>query len=138
MMKIMQQRARNEVGEVTLLWLSDIFRRWTNLLLKHVAFPLLWRSSTLIPIPKIQDSIKIMSKGLHQDHEQMPFCMIDAIRNAAIGARFRRLGAKWQELGALHGSQYAFQSGKSTEGPLLYRSHSGSLSYKRSTSQSST
>ena len=40
------------------------------------------------------------------------------IRNAAIGALFRRLGAKWQDIGAIHGSQYAFQCGKATEGPL--------------------
>ena len=44
--------------------------------------------------------------------------MMEVIRNAAIGALFRRLGAKWQEIGAIHGSQYAFQSGKGTEGPL--------------------
>jgi hypothetical protein len=44
--------------------------------------------------------------------------MMEVIRNAAIGALFRRLGVKWQEVGALHGSQYAFQSGKGTEGPL--------------------
>ena len=113
MMKITQQNMRNEAGEVSdspLLWLSDLIRRWTNLALKHGAFPDLWRSSTLIPIPKIQDSIKI--------NEQRPLCMMDVIRNAAIGALFRRLGAKWQEVGAIHGSQYAFQSGKGTEGPL--------------------
>ena len=28
------------------------------------------------------------------------------------------VGAKWQEIGAIHGSQYAFQSGTATEGPL--------------------
>ena len=44
--------------------------------------------------------------------------MMEVIRNAAIGALFRRLGATWQDIGALHGSQYAFQSGKATEGPL--------------------
>ena len=113
MMKIMQQRLRNEDGEVgdsPLLWLSDLIRRWTNLALKHGAFPDLWRASNLIPIPKIQDSIKI--------HEQRPLCMMEVIRNAAVGGLFRRLGARWQDIGAIHGSQYAFQSGKATEGPL--------------------
>ena len=43
---------------------------------------------------------------------------MEVIRNAVIGSLFRRLGAKWQEIGAIHGSQYAFQSGKATEGPL--------------------
>ena len=113
MMKIMQQRIRNGNGEVNdspLLWLSDLIRRWTNLAIKHGVFPDAWRSSTLIPIPKVQDSTKI--------NEQRPLCMMEVIRNAAIGALFRRLGAKWQEIGAIHGSQYAFQSGKATEGPL--------------------
>ena len=58
----------------------------------------------------MQDSIKI--------NEQRPLCMMEVIRNAVIGSLFRRLGAKWQEIGAIHGSQYAFQSGKGTEGPL--------------------
>ena len=31
---------------------------------------------------------------------------------------FARIGARWQDIGAIHGSQYAFQSGKATEGPL--------------------
>jgi hypothetical protein len=113
MMKIMQKRMRNDKGEVNespLLWLSDSIRRWTNLAIKHGAFPDAWKSSILIPIPKVQDSIKI--------NEQRPLCMMEVIRNAAIGALFRRLGAKWQDIGALHGSQYAFQSGKATEGPL--------------------
>ena len=113
MMKSMQKNTRNEAGEViesSLAWLSDLIRRWTNLALKHGAFPDQWRASTLIPIPKIQDSIKI--------NEQRPLCMMEVIRNAAIGALFRRIGVKWQEVGALHGSQYAFQSGKGTEGPL--------------------
>jgi hypothetical protein len=44
--------------------------------------------------------------------------MMEVIRNAVIGSLFRRLGEKWQEIGALHSSQYAFQSGKATEGPL--------------------
>ena len=44
--------------------------------------------------------------------------MMEVIRNVVIGSLFRRLGAKWQEIGAIHGSQYAFQSGKATEGPL--------------------
>ena len=113
MMKIMQKRIRNGNGEVndsSLLWLSELIRRWTNLAIKHRAFPDVWKSSILIPIPKVQDSIKI--------NEQRPLCMMEVIRNAAIGALFRRLGAKWQDIGAIHGSQYAFQCGKATEGPL--------------------
>ena len=44
--------------------------------------------------------------------------MMEVIRNVVIGSLFRRLGAKCQEIGAVHGSKYAFQSGKATEGPL--------------------
>ena len=79
MMKIMQQRIRNGNGEVNdspLLWLSDLIRRWTNLAIKHGVFPDAWSSSTLIPIPKVQDSTKI--------NEQRPLCMMEVIRNAAI------------------------------------------------------
>ena len=113
LMKIMQKRVKNVKGEVQespLLWLSDLIRRWTNLAIKYGAFPDAWKSSTLIPIPKVQDSIKI--------NEQRPLCMMEVIRNAVIGSLFRRLGAKWQEIGAIHGSRYAFQSGKATEGPI--------------------
>ena len=72
MMKIMQRRLRNDNGEVCdgpLLWLADLIRRWTNLAIKHGAFPDVWKSSTLIPIPKVQDSIKI--------NEQRPLCYYD-------------------------------------------------------------
>lgn len=56
MMKIMQKRMRNDKGEVNdspLLWLTDSIRRWTNLAIKHGAFPDAWKSSILIPIPKV-------------------------------------------------------------------------------------